>query len=452
MPWRSRRVIKKQISGFRHTWAVKTWFVSLLILAVPSGAAASAEPKVLSLTQALQLAHEHHPLLVQATANVDVMQARSEQARGLLLPQVGATAQYSRSHGTFARAGTTGSSAPSSSGTSNLFLFGLSGTQTLWDFGVIERYRAAGFNKEAVEATARAIDLQIALGVRRAYFAAAAQVALLHVAQDTAKNQLLHLEQVKALVQTGQRTGIDTAQAETAVANAQLAVINARNGLHLAMAALTQAIGTSEGGPWVVDEQQLGPVVNETDELEALVKLAVDQRPELSSLRRQQESVAATKLAATGGYLPILGANGGVSEGGTAIDALGPNWNFGVTLTWNLFNGGQTTGLVHEANAQAALIKATLDTELLQVRLDVEQARATIEDERSAVEAAGVAVAAARAQLTLAEGRLKAGVGTVLELGDAQVQFTTASAQLVQAQLTLSTARAQLLAALGVAS
>ncbi len=410
---------------------------------------AFAEDAVLTLDDALRIAHESHPLIRQGVANVGVMESRVEQARGVLLPQLGASATYSRSHGAFASVGTS-SATPSSSGTSNQFNFGLSATQTLWDFGAIERLRAAGFTREAQAATQRATELQVALGVRRAYFAAAAQVALVKVAEETLKNDTLHLEQVQAMVKVGQKTAIDFAQAQTLTANGQLGLINAKNGLHLALAALVQAVGTLEPRAFAVEDSQLGPIANESDELATLVKLAIDHRPELASLRHQQESVVASTLAVTGGYLPTLGANGSVSEGGTAIDSLGPNWRFGASLSWNLFNGGQTTGQLHEAQRQADLLKAQLDNELLQVRVDVEQARATIEDGRSAVEAATVAEASAKAQLSLADGRLRAGVGSVLELSDAQVLATNAAAQLVQTRLTLSTARAQLLAALGV--
>ncbi|MGZ3425302.1 MAG: TolC family protein, partial [Polyangia bacterium] len=51
--------------------------------------------------------------------------------------------------------------------------------------------------------------------------------------------------------------------------------------------------------------------------------------------------------------------------------------------------------------------------------------------------------------LRLAEGRYQAGVGSIIELGDAQVAATTAAAQKVQADYNVSTARAQLLNALG---
>jgi len=55
----------------------------------------------------------------------------------------------------------------------------------------------------------------------------------------------------------------------------------------------------------------------------------------------------------------------------------------------------------------------------------------------------------ARERLRLAEGRYAAGVGSPIELGDAQLALTTAQAQAVQAQYNLSSARADLLAALG---
>jgi outer membrane protein len=188
---------------------------------------------------------------------------------------------------------------------------------------------------------------------------------------------------------------------------------------------------------------------NELADVGTLVKQALEHRPELKALRQQQEAQVATVLGVRGGWAPTLGATGSVSEAGVALDNLGINWSLGVSLTWNLFNGLQTTGLLSEAQYQAQLLQGQLDAELLQVRVDVEQARATIEDQLSAVQAATTAVTAAKAQLALAEGRYAAGVGSVLELGDAQVQVTTMESQLVQARLTLFTARAQLSAALG---
>jgi len=68
---------------------------------------------------------------------------------------------------------------------------------------------------------------------------------------------------------------------------------------------------------------------------------------------------------------------------------------------------------------------------------------------KASEEATHEAVVNAREQLRLAEGRYQAGVGNMIELGDAQVAMTTAAAQEVQAHFGLATSRAQLLLALG---
>jgi outer membrane protein len=71
--------------------------------------------------------------------------------------------------------------------------------------------------------------------------------------------------------------------------------------------------------------------------------------------------------------------------------------------------------------------------------------RAAKETRRAAEDALGNA----KLRLKLAEGRYATGVGSIIELSDAQVALTNAEAQLVQARFNLSTARANLLAAMG---
>ncbi|HZX64004.1 MAG TPA: TolC family protein, partial [Myxococcales bacterium] len=126
-------------------------------------------------------------------------------------------------------------------------------------------------------------------------------------------------------------------------------------------------------------------------------------------------------------------------------------WNatLGLTLSWQLFQGGETRAQVHEAEAVAGQLSAQLDLQRLQVRLDVEQALLAIRAAKSVLEAQRETVLNARDRLRLAEGRYETGVGNAIELGDAQVALTTAEAQTVQADDRLSTARAQLLRALG---
>jgi outer membrane protein len=104
---------------------------------------------------------------------------------------------------------------------------------------------------------------------------------------------------------------------------------------------------------------------------------------------------------------------------------------------------------VHEAEANLGVTMAQLENERLQVRFDVENAALSVKGAKATIEAAQDALVNARERLRLAEGRYESGVGTIIELGDAQVALTNAAATLVQAQFNLGSARAQLLSALG---
>jgi outer membrane protein len=119
-----------------------------------------------------------------------------------------------------------------------------------------------------------------------------------------------------------------------------------------------------------------------------------------------------------------------------------------VSLTWNLFQGGLTNGMVHEAEGNLATAAAQLDVLRQQVRVDVDQALLAIRAAKAAVSSSRNALTAARQRLSLAEGRYRNGSGSVIELGDAQIAAANAAAQVVQTDFQLSTARAQFVFAL----
>jgi outer membrane protein len=108
-----------------------------------------------------------------------------------------------------------------------------------------------------------------------------------------------------------------------------------------------------------------------------------------------------------------------------------------------------TAGQVHQAQAGLASLDAQRSLEELQIRLDVDSARLAVRAAKATIGASDDAVASATEQLRLAEQRYATGVGSIIELNDAQVSYTTAAAQVVQARYGLASARAQLLAALG---
>ena len=151
-----------------------------------------------------------------------------------------------------------------------------------------------------------------------------------------------------------------------------------------------------------------------------------------------------------GAYGPSLSAIGSFTDGGTQISSMVANWFVGLSLNWNILQGGLTKGQVHEANATLAALDAQEDNLRLTVRVEVEQAQLGVRAAKETISASRDALVNARDQLRLAEARYAQGLGSVIELGDAQVAVTAAAAQDVQARFNLSAARAQLMSALGV--
>jgi outer membrane protein len=337
----------------------------------------------------------------------------------------------------------------SSQGQFDFFNFGVTANQLVWDFGQSwDKFKAAERQIDSFKETERSIELTVLVNVRRAFFAARANKALIKVAEDTLSNNQKHLRQTEGFVKYGTHPEIDVAQSRSDVANSRVQLINAQNNYQISKAQLRQAMGAPLGDFEVADED-LSAVDGEDQPVADLVNRAVAARPELAALQRQKESNELTVKGIKGGYYPALSAQAGASASGVGIDVLQPAWNLGATLSWPLFQGGLTQGQVHEAESNLGVTMAQLENERLQVRFDVENAALSVKGAKATIEAAQDALVNARERLRLAEGRYESGVGTIIELGDAQVALTNAAATLVQAQFNLGSARAQLLSALG---
>jgi outer membrane protein len=425
----------------------------------PPSPPASTNPaqRVMTLAQVERQALEQQPQVLVARAATSIAQAQADQARAPMLPQVIGSAAYTRETGNYApRPGaipTTGGPTVGGSLFSTSFdywQFGLSATQLIYDFGqTSQKLRSADFNVDAQRASEQVARLGVVLNVRKAYFNARAMKELVDVAKETLDDQNKHLAQVQGMVQVGTQPPIALAQQKAAVANALVQLISSQNNYETAKAQLNQAAGMVGGTEYDVGDETIPIVEDEDQPLETLARKGLAARPEMLVLARQRDAQDATLSSARGGYGPTIAAGAGVTDYGVQLDQLVPNWNAGLTVTWPIFQGGLTKGLVHQAEAGLESVEAQRSLEELQVRLDVDSARLAVRAAKATIGAVDDALTSAREQLRLAEQRYATGVGNIIELNDAQVAYTGAAAQVVQARYSLSTARAQLLAAMG---
>ena len=418
------------------------------------GALLLAAARVVTLQDAVDSARSHQPQLKQAQAQTEAAGARADQALAPMLPQLSASASYLRTTANAIQRpgappllsvgrGSSLTTFPSLSDNINLSLL-------LFDFGATPfRWKAAQSNAQAASDNERATALQVDFNVRSAYFDARANRALVKVAAETLANQERHLAQTEGFVQAGTHPEIDLVQARTDTANARVQLITAENAYETSKVTLNAAMGVVGPTDYDVSDEAMPPLSGEDAASNALFEEAMQARPEVASLDQQVRAAQLTLRSLHGQYLPSLNATAGFTQGGEFLDRLGWNASAGVTLSWQIFQGGLTRAQVHEAEANLAAAAAQLDLLRQQVRADIDAARLAVRAAKATLSATQEALVNARERLRLAEQRFQVGVGSAIELGDAQVALTQAAAQSVQADDRLSTARAQLLRALG---
>ena len=412
-----------------------------------------AAARIVTLDEAVQSARERQPQLRQARAATAAAQARAGEAFASLLPQLNATASYLRTTANEIQQPGSPSVGGRSSGsfqTYNSFSDTVSASQLLFDFGAQpNRWRAARALADAQAANERATALAVDFNVRSAYFDAWANRALVQVARENLDNQIRHLQQTEGFVQAGTRAEIDLVQARTDTANARVQLITAENAYQASKLTLNAAMGVLGPTDYDIADAKIPPVLGEDASLQALLEEANRARPEVATLEDQVRADQLTVRSIEAQYGPSLSAVLGFRQGGTAIDRMGWNASAGLSLTWNLFQGGLTRAQVNEAQANVMATVAQLDLLRQQIWSDVDGARLAVRAGIESQSATREALLNARERLRLAEERYQVGVGSAIELGDAQVAVTQAAAQAVQADQQLAKARAQLLRALG---
>jgi outer membrane protein len=428
--------------------------------------------KILSLDEALQTAKVNQPQLREAQATTAATRARADEAFAPLLPQISGTASFQLTTANYvSRPGalprgltnstsTTDNTAnisrlgsrPATFNTYGFLNLGLTVTQLIYDFNQTKgKYDAAKASVVAQEKTQRATLLQVMLSVRSAYFEARANKALVAVARETLENQERHLAQIQGFVEVGTRPEIDLAQARTDRANAQVQLITAENNYETAKAQLNQAMGVQAPTTYDVADETLSVVEGEDQTLDGLLVEATKARPEFASLENQIRAQELTLSSVKGAYWPSLNLSTGFTDAGSSLDRLDSQWNWNalLTLSWPFYQGGLTLAQTREAQANVLNLRAQLDDQRNQIRLEVDQARLAVRADKATLSAADEAIVNAQERLKLAEGRYQTGVGNAIELGDSQLALSNALAQKVQAEYNLATARAQLIKALG---
>lgn len=426
---------------------------------------APATGPVLTLDQAVANGLEYHPSIKQAFERIGAQAAVVRQQLAAYYPTINVNSQWSRSN----QSGSSNVAARSN----DFVQISPTGTMTLYNFG--KREGAVQSARETLDATRFNLKTTadtVVLGVKQAFYSYLQARALTRVAEETVRDRELIVRQARAFFEVGTRAKIDVARAESNLYNAQSGLIGAQNAIRVAWVTLKNAMGLPDFPDNVVvpdlapDQVQSFAVAIFPLSLEQARGQAYTIRPELKSFDAQlraQDQVIATNRR---GHLPdiLLDANeawrhvsnetvkrnaSGVGPEQLPTFPLRPSFNVRLSLNIPIFDGFRTTNRVEESVRTYYAIRAQADQQKQQVALEVEQGYANLLSAQERIKSFKSAQDAAKENLDLANGRYQVGVGSIIEVTDAQQLYTSAEVDYVNSLYNYKVAEAQLLKAVG---
>jgi outer membrane protein len=314
---------------------------------------------------------------------------------------------------------------------------GINFSQLITDFGRTTNLVASTkLEERAQQANELATREDIVLITDQAFYDALQAQALLQVAKQTVNLRQTTQSQVNQLTQNKLRSTLDLTFANVNLSQAQLLQLDAQNNADATMAALDEVLGLDHPVPYsLVDNTKNSPPPPPDEQ--AMLDLAVKQRPDLQSLDLTRQSQEKFSRAQHDQMLPTLSALGTVGASPVRPGQYYvSSWDgaIGANLNIPIFNGFLYSAEAKEAQLRAQA--AAQQTRQLKDRI-VRDVQTAWLDANNAFTRLGVTAQLlnqANESLGLAQTRYKLGLSSIVELSQAQLQQTEAEITNTNAQ------------------
>jgi outer membrane protein len=400
---------------------------------------ATAPP--LTLAQAESVALANQPRMLAAQLRARASSERIREVRSALLPTVGFNATGVR----VADTGTsTAAGAITTSSISDRFAYGGSLVQLITDFGRTSALIASSRSSaEAQRDLATLTTAQVRLNVREAYFKVLGAEAVLHAAREALDNRKLISRQIGALAQSELRSTLDVNFAAVLQSEAELAVVRAESTVEQQRVHLASAMGQQQ--PVVTPLEEVDLPASLAPDPASFLSLADTQRADLNAAQAQQRSAAQFALSEKRLSYPTLSAVGTAGEVPFHDHTLHDNYAAaGFNLNIPVFNGGLFAARRSEAELEANARARDADEVKLEVNEQVRDGWYRANEAFRSLDVSARLVAQSKEALRLAQARYSAGLGSIVELNEAQLNETSAEIDAADANYSYLARRAEL--------
>ncbi len=415
-----------------------------LIFQAQAGAQATPgderEPISLSLRRAVDiaLAPDGNTRVALAGELIEQARLRSLQSRAALLPHLdSAVTQQSivrnlEAFGIRLDAPSPGFSLPSIVGPFNVFDARVTATQTLFDLAAIRRYQASRSQVDAARADDSDARSQATAAVARAYVS----TLLAQRQRETAEADVALAEELVRSAENRRRAGvgvrIETARAEVQLADRKQKRIEWGARSRAAQMQLARLLGLAFDRELDLTTPLATPE-QERMTIEAALGEAFDHRTDWKAQMLREKAAGQNDAAVKLERLPSLTAFGDYGAIGGSINNSQPTRTVGASLRVPVFDGGRRDARRAESASQARQESIKTRDLRQQIELELRLAQDALTSAALQSEVAQSGLALAEEEEMRARRRYDAGVGTSLEVTDAQTRLARARQNLTDA-------------------
>ncbi len=289
-------------------------------------------------------ANKSHPDIVSARETVNQAVAIVEGVASPLSPQVGLDVGITPF-------------GESSSGTSEHYSYGISGSQLLYDGGKTKnQVNEATQNSASSQFSYQVASSNVRLRLRTAFIDLLKEQELLKITSDISNRRRESLELIRLRYEAGREHKGALLTAEANLAQADAEVLQARRSIDLAQRRLNKELGRTRFVP-VQIEGNLEVSDAQTDEPDFEQMAATT--PFLQELTARKEAAAYSVVSARADYFPKVFARFDAGRSESTWPPQNSSWSAGVTLSLPLFDGGNRQASVKES--QSLLARAVED-------------------------------------------------------------------------------------------
>ncbi len=380
-------------------------------------------PRRLSLAEAEQLALRNHPRISSANLLAEAAKSVVTESRSAYYPVVnGNFTSVGAEHNSTLAAGTLQ--------TSSLYsrvAAGLTVGQLITDFGRTSNLaESAKLRASAEEQKVQNTRAAVLIEVDQAYYEALAADTVLKVSQAVVQNRQLILRQVRTLAQSSLKSTLDVSFADVAASDAELALVRGENDVAASRARLAAALGDRQARQFELTDEALPPALEPAPEL--LVAQALKDRPDLAALRLNRDAAYRFANAERDLRRPtvtLMGVAGGLPATDSRLH--GTYSAAGVNVSIPILNGRLYAARGSEAQLRAEALDRDIDDLTVQISEQVRVAWLAANTAFRRLDVTARLVAQAQQSLRLAQVRYDSGLGSIVELNQAQVSQVSAA-------------------------